>query len=300
MEWANPIEWLSWVYGKLFQNHVWFGGTVVVGLFAVLGLVLWVRAVDKYREEHSEVPKPQAVVTTIQNSQSATASASQTQTQTQKKHIQRPSRKPDALAASPRGIVGIAGSSNATVEMGGNSQIAGYETGIQGEDHLHVVMKDQSRIDSNPNASPPSADKQSSPSGPGLRNLTIMIPPTDLPLNPVAVGTSSTSSTKDQMDAINALVRDWRDSHPNWTVIGRNAIRWMNQTLEEQGKDFRIKIPEHCNPPLPGIAGVAVPPGGTRTLNGAEINGAAVGMTAGQNSKAEMNDTEVVVSDNCD
>jgi hypothetical protein len=48
----NPIDWLEWIYGKLFQNHVYFGGLIVVGLFAALGLFLWVRAVDKYKEEH--------------------------------------------------------------------------------------------------------------------------------------------------------------------------------------------------------------------------------------------------------
>jgi pimeloyl-ACP methyl ester carboxylesterase len=207
------------------------------------------------------------------------------------------------LAAPPQGIVGIVGSSDTTIEMGGSSQIAGYETGIQGEDHLHVVMKDQSRIDSNPNPLSPSTDKQSSSnlSGRGLHDITILIPPTDLPLNPAPIGTSSTSSTKDQMDVINALVKEWRDSHPNWTVIGRNAIRWMNQRLEEQSKDFRIKMPEHCNPPLPGTAGVSVPPGSTeKYFDNVAIKNAEVGVIAGQNSKVDMNNTDVVAEGNCD
>ena len=61
MDWFNPVEWLAWVYDQLFQNHAFVGGAIVVVLFAALGLVLWVRAVDKYKEEH--LPKQQAVTT---------------------------------------------------------------------------------------------------------------------------------------------------------------------------------------------------------------------------------------------
>jgi hypothetical protein len=55
MEWANPVEWISWLYGKLFLNHVYLGGAIVVAAFAIVGLVLWVRGVDKYKEEHPKV-----------------------------------------------------------------------------------------------------------------------------------------------------------------------------------------------------------------------------------------------------
>jgi hypothetical protein len=58
MEWLNPIEWVAWLYGKFFQGHAWRGGAVVVGAFAVTGLIVWFRAVDKYNEEHP-VPKEQ-------------------------------------------------------------------------------------------------------------------------------------------------------------------------------------------------------------------------------------------------
>jgi hypothetical protein len=212
------------------------------------------------------------------------------------------SRTTGKPAEQPLGAAGIAGSSNTTVEMSGNSQIVGFKTGIQGEDHLHVVMKDQSRIDSNSNALPSSTDHQSTeqqPSAPGLHNIGIKVPATDLPLNPIPIDTSSKLSPKDQIALINALVKQWRDDHPNWTVIGRNAIRWMNRRLEEQGKDFRIKMPEHCNP-LPGVAGVAVPSEGTQVLNGVVVNGAPLGVMAGQNSTVKMNNTQIVVDDNCD
>ena len=58
MDWFNPVEWLAWVYGKLFLGHARIGGAIVVLLFAVFGFILWTRAVDKYEEEHS--PKQEA------------------------------------------------------------------------------------------------------------------------------------------------------------------------------------------------------------------------------------------------
>ena len=60
MEWLNPIEWLAWVYGRIFQGHAIVGGIVVVGAFGLLGFVLWVRAVDKYNEEHPTKVTPAA------------------------------------------------------------------------------------------------------------------------------------------------------------------------------------------------------------------------------------------------
>jgi hypothetical protein len=291
--------YLIWGWTHLARRHV--GVRLLLTLLVVLFVGGWTwKTVAKSMSTRTLVPAVEA--------QTPAASASSNPTTAPlpqiklKKDIQRPSRKADTPAAQAQGVVGIVGLSNATVEMGGSSQIAGYKTGIQGEDHLHVVMKDQSRIDSNPNPLSPPADKQSSPnlSGPGLHNITIMIPTTDLPLIPIPVGTSFTSSTKDRMDVIDALVKEWRDSHPNWTVIGRNAIRWMNQTLEEQGKDFRVKMPEHCNPPLPGIAGMAVPSGFTKPLDAVTIKNADVGIIAGQNSKVGMNNTQVVAEENCD
>lgn len=54
MDWLNPVEWVAWIYGKLFQNHPTTGGFLVVMAFALLGFVLWVRGVDKYKEEHRD------------------------------------------------------------------------------------------------------------------------------------------------------------------------------------------------------------------------------------------------------
>jgi hypothetical protein len=79
MDWLNPVEWFAWIYGKFFQGHIIAGGIVMTGLCAVLGFVLWIRGVDKYREEHpakAEVanpdPKQQTVAATNTASQSVT------------------------------------------------------------------------------------------------------------------------------------------------------------------------------------------------------------------------------------
>jgi len=54
MESLNPVEWLAYLYGK--WPHPILGGLATCTFFAMFGLLLWVRAVDKYKEEH---PKPQ-------------------------------------------------------------------------------------------------------------------------------------------------------------------------------------------------------------------------------------------------
>jgi hypothetical protein len=48
----NPIDWIAWIYGKFFQGHPYVGGAVVLALWMMVGLVMWVRGVDKYKEEH--------------------------------------------------------------------------------------------------------------------------------------------------------------------------------------------------------------------------------------------------------
>jgi hypothetical protein len=52
MDWLNPVEWAAWVYGKLFQQHVVLGGILVVGVCAAIGLMVWIRGVDKFKEDH--------------------------------------------------------------------------------------------------------------------------------------------------------------------------------------------------------------------------------------------------------
>jgi hypothetical protein len=73
---VNPVEWFVWIYGKWFVGHPWRGFFVVLlpclMVFSLLIGALWVRAVDKYNEEHP-TPKTQAVATI---SELATASQS--------------------------------------------------------------------------------------------------------------------------------------------------------------------------------------------------------------------------------
>ncbi len=52
MDWINPVEWFAWIYGKFFQGHGVVGGLVVIGFWCVIGLALWIRGVDKYKEDH--------------------------------------------------------------------------------------------------------------------------------------------------------------------------------------------------------------------------------------------------------
>jgi hypothetical protein len=54
MEWLNPMEWLSWVYGKFFQSHPYIGGALFCSIGAFICLAIWVRAVDKYEVEHPD------------------------------------------------------------------------------------------------------------------------------------------------------------------------------------------------------------------------------------------------------
>jgi len=52
MDWLNPVEWAAWLYGKVFQNHAVAGGFLVVTVFAAVGVLVWIKGVDKYKEEH--------------------------------------------------------------------------------------------------------------------------------------------------------------------------------------------------------------------------------------------------------
>ena len=71
---GNPIDWLAWVYGKWFVSHPWRGYFVVSILSCVVVLlvigVLWLRALDKYKEL---LPKSEAVAASDSVPQSVTA-----------------------------------------------------------------------------------------------------------------------------------------------------------------------------------------------------------------------------------
>ncbi len=48
----NPVDWLVWIYGKFFIGHPFRGWLVCVCLAVIFVSILWIRAVDKYNEEH--------------------------------------------------------------------------------------------------------------------------------------------------------------------------------------------------------------------------------------------------------
>lgn len=56
----NPMDWLSWAYGKWFVNHTILGGFITVAIGMSLAFLLYWRVVEKYRQEH---PKVAAVAT---------------------------------------------------------------------------------------------------------------------------------------------------------------------------------------------------------------------------------------------
>src|SRR5712671_5881082 len=54
----NPLEWFSFIYGKWFNGSPVLGGFVVGGamcsMLAVVFGIVWVKSVDKFREDHPE------------------------------------------------------------------------------------------------------------------------------------------------------------------------------------------------------------------------------------------------------
>ncbi|MCL5808644.1 MAG: hypothetical protein M1418_08890 [Deltaproteobacteria bacterium] len=54
----NPVDWLVWIYGKFFLSHPlrgWLVCVCVTVIFvSIFVSILWIRAVDKYNEEHLE------------------------------------------------------------------------------------------------------------------------------------------------------------------------------------------------------------------------------------------------------
>jgi hypothetical protein len=59
---ANPMEWLSWAYGRFFTNHTLLSyflvGSLAVVVSLLIALAVWTRAIDKYRADHPASPIP--------------------------------------------------------------------------------------------------------------------------------------------------------------------------------------------------------------------------------------------------
>jgi hypothetical protein len=103
MDWLNPVEWAAWIYGKVFQDHAVFGGILFVGVIAGVGLLVWIRGVDKYKEDHflksqtdKQPPKPQAVAIP---EHSTTAQQVTTPQDNRIPQTERPNQNPDEKKA---------------------------------------------------------------------------------------------------------------------------------------------------------------------------------------------------------
>lgn len=55
---VNPIDWIAWVYGKWFAPHAIIGACAFCTFAVVVMLFLYLRALDKYTEEHSKALTP--------------------------------------------------------------------------------------------------------------------------------------------------------------------------------------------------------------------------------------------------
>jgi len=58
----NPMEWLSWLYGRFFTNHTTWSYLLVCSLAAFLAFLVWTKAIDNYRAQHRpETPASNSV-----------------------------------------------------------------------------------------------------------------------------------------------------------------------------------------------------------------------------------------------
>jgi hypothetical protein len=53
---VNPIDWIAWIYGKFFTDHPILGGFVFCFGASAIMLLLYLRAIDKYHDDHPPAP----------------------------------------------------------------------------------------------------------------------------------------------------------------------------------------------------------------------------------------------------
>jgi hypothetical protein len=128
MDLFNPVEWFSWLYGKVFQGHFYIGAAAVMVVSSLIGLALWIRGVDRYKEQHPvrfEVadpgPKPQTVATV--NSQIPRSATVQQGITSTKSSAAMPAR-PSSTDTSPSGRV-----SGIVLDGNGVPGVVGVESG---------------------------------------------------------------------------------------------------------------------------------------------------------------------------
>jgi hypothetical protein len=307
MDWLNPVEWLAWLYGKLFQGHGIIGGIAVVGMFSVIGLVLWIRGIDKYKEEHPEavIPKQQAVTvnSSLVTAQVSSAPASPQQPTSKAIPQVKHTKKPQVAPKPKDGGVWPVGQTGVIVEPGGdldmrNSQVNNYSTGVDVGGHAHV---EGSQIDAAgrtpiPSAPPLAVPADCPPGAPVMRNFTLKGKQYDLRRIPVPAGSASTESTEEQRKIIDDLAKQWKDAHPD-RAAKKSALEWINQQLEAQHRDFRVNVPTVC-PPDPDFVGVYVPTCGV--IDGVTIQGAGeAGVAVANGGTGVVTNSEITAND-CD
>ena len=126
MDWKNPVEWVEWLYGKLFLNHPTLGGFAFVAVFALAGLVLWMRGVDKYKEDHPDQQQKQTVAgAATQQVESTKDTETKSKATSSQEHAKKdtPNTKP---LANPSGVVSAPG----MVVQSGGAVSFGQQGGI--------------------------------------------------------------------------------------------------------------------------------------------------------------------------
>jgi hypothetical protein len=58
---VNPVDWLGWVYGRFFAGHPYVFNLVSFVLAGLVGLLLSMRVVDKFRQEHPSKPRSETI-----------------------------------------------------------------------------------------------------------------------------------------------------------------------------------------------------------------------------------------------
>lgn len=167
MSWFNPLEWFAWLYGKYFQNHFYLGALCVILVFGFVGLMLWIRGVDKYKEEHpqqlgsqegKELPKPQAVTQNAGPKEIPVTAKSKIVSHKKKK-----TAPPVALAVpAPARSVGFIGGRQSLLR---NSTVDGFDIAVdQSQSDTGIV--DHSIL----KAPAPNSQQPQPPSQPGIDN----------------------------------------------------------------------------------------------------------------------------------
>lgn len=218
--------------------------------------------------------------------------------QTEKRTISPPRATP--RVSSPVGKLGFSIGQDSTLILH-DSQIGGYAKGVEGGDHSQIDLE-HSQIQASGDALPPMPSPTPSTFIPRthhiLSGITIKMPKADLPLTPIPSGAFRAEIPIEQQRAIIAeLANQWKKEDAPRSV-GKQALRWINEQLIAQRRDFLVEIPTNCPQDTSGLVPFYVAPNMSTDLNGVTTDGFEIGIGAGAGS--HINATNVRVVDNCD